>query len=170
MENDFSNKELQHTFNNFFNKIFLKYNVYFFYHTLLKFRKLLKIISFDRCVLGIKTMNIYINKKFGENGVTYFVWLIIAGGPAAAASGGYGPTAGTGGAAGGGPGGSWNSWNMPQNGPPPGTQPPPQPPQPNSSQPNSNSNPSGPQGESSSSVKQTLSSFHPFASYSSIFT
>lgn len=102
-------------------------------------------------------------------GDTYFVWLMIAGGPAAAASGGYGPTAGTGGAAGGGPGGSWNSWNMPQNGPPPGTQPPPQPPQPNSSQPNSNSNPSGPQGESSSSVKQTLL-FPPLASDGSILT
>ena len=92
-------------------------------------------------------------------GDTCFVWLMIAGGPAAAASGGYGPTAGTGGAAGGGPGGSWNSWNMPQNGPPPGTQPPPQPPQSNSSQPNSNSNPSGPQGESSCSVKPESNKF-----------
>lgn len=69
------------------------------------------------------------------------MWLMIAGGPAAA-SGGYGPNPGTGGAAGGGHGGSWNSWNMAQNGPPPGTQPS-QPPQPNSSQPNSNSNPAG---------------------------
>ncbi|XP_057332586.1 heterogeneous nuclear ribonucleoprotein 27C isoform X2 [Microplitis mediator] len=87
------------------------------------------------------------------------------GGPAAAASGGYGPTAGTGGAAGGGPGGSWNSWNMPQNGPPPGTQPPPQPPQPNSSQPNSNSNPSGPQGDMYS--RQTSGSGAPGSSSSS---
>ncbi|XP_053982717.1 heterogeneous nuclear ribonucleoprotein 27C isoform X2 [Hylaeus volcanicus] len=90
------------------------------------------------------------------------------GGPAAAASGGYGPTAGTGGAAGGGPGGSWNSWNMPQNGPPPGTQPPPQPPQPNSSQPNSNSNPSGPQGDMYS--RQTTGSGAPGSSSSSAKT
>ncbi|XP_048516082.1 heterogeneous nuclear ribonucleoprotein 27C isoform X3 [Athalia rosae] len=90
------------------------------------------------------------------------------GGPAAPASGGYGPAAGTGGAAGGGPGGSWNSWNMPQNGPPPGTQPPPQPPQPNSSQPNSNSNPSGPQGDMYS--RQTTGSGAPGSSSSSAKT